>query len=69
MTVKKLRKASGMTQQQFGDYFGIPKRTVQNWEAGVNICPAYTLKLLEYKLKHEGLIRADMERGGEDAVD
>lgn len=67
MTIKELRKASGMTQQQFGDYFGIPKRTIQNWEAGVNKCPEYLLKLLEYKLKHEGLIRADMERGGEDA--
>lgn len=53
MTVKELRKASGMTQQQFGDYFGIPKRTIQNWEAGVNKCPEYLLKLLEYKLEHK----------------
>jgi DNA-binding transcriptional regulator YiaG len=66
MSVKELRKASGMTQQQFGDYFGIPKRTIQNWEAGVNKCPEYLLRLMEYKLEHEGLIRADMERGGED---
>ena len=97
MTVKELRKASGMTQQQFGDYFGIPKRTIQNWEAGVNKCPEYLLKLMKYNLENEGLIcdappkgyilikkdelfaaedplrlineriRADMERGGEDA--
>lgn len=50
MNVKELRKASGMTQQQFGDYFGIPKRTIQNWEAGVNKCPEYLLRLMEYKL-------------------
>lgn len=42
-----------MTQQQFGDYFGIPKRTIQNWEAGVNKCPEYLLHLMEYKLDQE----------------
>lgn len=62
---KELREKSGMNMKRFAEYFGIPYRTVQNWEAGVNICPAYTLRLLEYKLEHEGLIRADMERGGE----
>ena len=64
MTVKELRKESGMTQQKFGEYFGIPKRTIQNWEAGVNKCPEYLLGLMEYKLIKEGLIRADMERRG-----
>lgn len=53
MTVKELRKASGMTQQQFGDYFGIPKRTIQNWEAGVNKCPEYLLQLMEFRLDQE----------------
>ena len=62
---KKLREASGMNMKRFAEYFGIPYRTVQNWEAGVNICPAYTLRLLKYKLEHEGLIQADMERGGD----
>lgn len=53
MTVKELRKESGMTQQQFGAYFGIPKRTVQNWEAGVNKCPEYLLKLMKFRLDQE----------------
>lgn len=57
MTIKELRKASGMTQQKFADYFGIPKRTIQNWEAGINKCPEYLLDLMEYKLKHEGIIK------------
>jgi DNA-binding transcriptional regulator YiaG len=52
--IKDLRTASGMTQQAFGDYFGIPKRTVQNWEGDINSCPEYLLKLIEYKLVKEG---------------
>lgn len=53
MNFKELRKQSGMTQQQFADYFGIPKRTIENWEAGVNKCPQYLLDLMEYKLNIE----------------
>ena len=53
MTFKELRKQSGMTQQQFADYFGIPKRTIENWEAGVNKCPKYLLDLMKYKLEQK----------------
>ena len=68
-TFKELREGSGMNMKRFAEYFGIPYRTVQNWEAEVNKCPEYLLDLMEYKLTNEGMIRADMERGGEDAAD
>lgn len=55
-TVKSLRQASGLSQQKFADYFGIPKRTIENWEAGVNQCAEYLVELMEYKLKNEGMI-------------
>ena len=54
MQFKELRESSGMNIKQFAEYFGIPYRTVQNWEAGVNKCPDYLLSLLEYKLRKEG---------------
>lgn len=54
--IKKLRTACGMTQQAFSDYFGIPKRTLEDWEAGRRKPAEYIEKLIEYKLKHEGLI-------------
>lgn len=57
MTVKDLRTASGMTQQAFGDYFGIPMRSIQNWEGGQRECPTYLLELMKYKLKKEQLIK------------
>lgn len=53
MTFKELRKQSGMKQQDFADYFGIPKRTIENWEAGVNKCPEYLLDLMKYNLIQE----------------
>lgn len=54
--LKDIRNSIGMTQQTFGDYFGIPKRTVQNWECDVNKIPDYLLNLMIYKLEKEGLI-------------
>ena len=54
---KELRIKSGMSQKVFADFFGIPKRTVENWEAGVNNCPSYLLDLMKYKLINEGKIK------------
>lgn len=56
MTIKELRTASGMTQQAFSEYLEIPKRTIEDWEAGRRKPAKYVEKLIEYKLKHEGLI-------------
>lgn len=57
MTFNELRKLSGMNQTEFGLYFGIPRRTVQNWDLGLRECPEYLLKLMEYKLKKENIIK------------
>jgi DNA-binding transcriptional regulator YiaG len=57
MAIKQLRQQAGMSQQKFGDYFNIPVRTIQNWEAGINQCAGYLVKLMEYKLKKEGIIQ------------
>lgn len=65
MTLKELREASGMSRPRFAEYFGIPYRTIQDWELGNRKCPEYLLSLMEYKLTKEKLIRADMERGNE----
>ena len=53
LTFKKLREQSGMNLKQFAEYFDIPYRTIQNWEADVNKCPNYLLKLMQYKLEHQ----------------
>lgn len=56
MRVKELRKLARMTQKQFSARLGIPLRTIENWEAGVNKAPEYVVRLIEYYLEHEGLI-------------
>jgi DNA-binding transcriptional regulator YiaG len=57
MNIKELRQQSGMTQQQFADYFSIPKRTIEDWERGARKCNAYLVDLMEYKLKKENIIK------------
>ena len=59
MTFKELREASGMNQREFGEYFGIPLRTIQNWHGGQRDCPDYLLKLMQYKLEKEGIIKME----------
>lgn len=57
MTVLEMRKATGMTQKAFAEYFGIPKRNIEDWENGRAECKPYLINLMLYKLKNEGLIR------------
>ena len=58
MTIKELRKAAGMTQQAFAEYFGFSKRAVESWEGGKRACPDYLLNLIRYKLEKEGKIQS-----------
>lgn len=55
-TVRELRAAAKMTQQASADYFGIPKRTIEEWESGRRVIRPYVLELMEYKLRHEGRV-------------
>ncbi len=51
--IKRMRKEAGMTQKAFSEFFGIPVRTLQDWEAGVRTPPDYVVRLLPYKLNLE----------------
>lgn len=55
--IKELRRQTGLSQRAFAAYLGIPRRTVENWEAEVNKCPQYVIDLIRYKLEHEGKIK------------
>lgn len=39
--VKELREKMGMNRREFSDYYGIPYRTVQDWEAEKRELPEY----------------------------
>ena len=48
-SVKDLRQAAGLTQSQLAVRFGIPRRTVENWEAtgpNARTCPDYVRRMM-----------------------
>lgn len=45
-TSKELRESLGMNMTRFSEFTGIPYRTIQNWESGMNKCPDYVLAML-----------------------
>lgn len=47
-----LRADSGMSQAAFAAWLGIPHRTYQDWERGVRVPPAWTVKLIEFYVEH-----------------
>lgn len=51
--VKALRERYNLTRKQFTETFGIPYRTVQDWELGSRKCPDYLLRLIEFRLKND----------------
>lgn len=59
--LKSMRKEANMTQRDFAEYFGIPIRTVEDWERGVRHMPDYVLRLFVYKMEMEKLISAHPE--------
>ena len=51
MTIREMRNCLGDTQSEFALRYGIPFRTVQNWESGVRMPPDYMIRLLEERVK------------------
>lgn len=50
MTIKEIRTMTGLSQQSFAIKYGIPVRTVSNWECTGKEhreCPKYVITLLE----------------------
>ena len=45
--MKDFRKQTGLSQSKFAEYFGLPVRSVQEWEQGRRTPPEYLLKLLK----------------------
>lgn len=51
--IKELRASSGMSQRKFAEHFGIPHRTLQDWERGIAKCAPYLIELIRFRLEHE----------------
>ena len=57
MRIKELRQKLNLTQTEFGALFGIPMRTIQNWEYGRNKAPDYVVNMMIELLKYKGLLK------------
>jgi putative transcriptional regulator len=53
--VRKLRESTGMNRKEFCAYFGIPYRTMTEWELGNRKLPDYVLRMMAYQVKMEKL--------------
>lgn len=53
MTIKEIRSLTGLSQAKFGEKYEIPKRTIEEWEAGRRKPPEYLLRLLERVVKED----------------
>ena len=51
----RLREEAGMNRKEFGEYFGIPYRTLTDWELEHRAMPDYVLRLIAYQVKTEKL--------------
>lgn len=57
--VKELQEKMGMNRREFSDYYGIPYRTVQDWEAEKRELPEYLLRLMKYRAEVEYMIKGN----------
>lgn len=53
--LKSLREETGLPRNKFADLFGIPLRTVEDWEAGRRKMPEYLLRLMVYRIRLENM--------------
>ena len=58
----ELRESTGMNRRQFCDYFQIPYRTVTEWERDNRHAPDYVIRLLEYYIQSEKLVKEKDEQ-------
>lgn len=63
--IRELRESTGMNRKEFCDYFQIPYRTVTEWERDNRHAPEYVLRLLEYYIRAEKLMKEAGEEGDE----
>lgn len=49
--IKAIRSATGLSQVAFAKEYGIPRRTIENWESGERKPPEYVITLLERAAK------------------
>ena len=58
-SIVEMRAACGLSQSQFAKRFGVPVRTLQQWEQGRSKPPSYVLGMMEELLRRTGAARGN----------
>ena len=73
--IRELRESTGMNRKEFCEYFGIPYRTMTEWERDNRHAPDYVVRLLAYYIgaeklvkKPEDAVQSECEGDNEDTV-
>lgn len=51
--IRAIRAATGLSQVRFAERYGIPRRTIENWESGVRTPPPYVINLIKIAVNLE----------------
>lgn len=55
--IREIRESTGMNRKEFAIYLAIPYPTITDWELGHRKMPDYVLRLIEYKVRTEKLMK------------
>lgn len=59
MKISDLRSATGMSQRQFAEHFGIPVGTLRNWEQSIASPPDYVFQMIFTSLRRDKMINVE----------
>ena len=54
-----IREKTGLNRKDFAEKFGIPYRTITDWELGHRVMPDYVLRLIAYRVEMDPLFKKD----------
>ena len=59
--IKAIRGVTGLSQQAFGDAYGIPRRTIQTWEYDVSTAPLYVTMMIGFAVLSDAIPKLKTE--------
>ena len=60
--IKAIRGVPGMSQQAFGDAYGIPRRTIQTWEYDISSAPTYVTMMIGFAVLSDAIPKLKSEQ-------
>ena len=55
----EIRNKTGLNRKEFAEAFGIPYRTITDWELGNRVMPDYVLRLISYRVAMDPTLKSE----------